>query len=569
MAFSQPYPPTAITYLEYNALVDAMETRFGPGAVGYIKDATQIINSRGNLWDFDPGNVQLAIDDIYSDLGGWIRLPKGKVTETSQWLLDEVYPVHIFGQGMCWHGLDYGTQVEFNLANGIHCIEIDASAPSHFGGIYDMTLYPLAGNRDVIYLDSMSDYHIERIYINQAKRHGINVENTDDSWNLWVKDCLIENTTQSGIRLNGGAGAGVILKSYFLNNYFFANNIDFEIGSLDGVVGKVRFCQFHNNQHFNTVAQGMKFYRRCEDIIVNGPIFYDTGDNAIEIDDDGVANKCTRINFVNGNIHGNAGTPIGIDLKGYTDTVIIDDFQIHDIVGANISKGANVSNILEGFNILDGEVLPITHLHGGMHILGAGPVTVIIDVLNAWHLVPDMISDEVHSMSFEAGQDGTIASVANGGGGEITVTTTNPHNLAEGDFVSLTNTTDYDGVYEVESIGGANIFNVTVAWNVNRTGGWAQGSSLSPDETVTIAAHISISATPGANKTFEFGLFKNGVIQPEWTQSRKFAAADEGNITLVGEEGLTKGDILQFGVMNTTDNTDIVINHLNFVVHVL
>lgn len=569
MAFRQPFPPTAITYTEYNALVDAMETRFGPGAVGEIKDATQIINSRGNLWDFDPGNVQLAINDVYADLGGWIRLPKGKVTETSQWLFDEVYPVHVFGQGMCWHGLNRGTQVEFNLANGIHCIEIDASLASHFGGLYDMTLFPLAGNMDVIYLDSMSDYHIERIYINQAKRHGINVENTLDSWNLWIKDSLIENCTQSGIRLNGGAGAGVILKSYFLNNYFFGNNIDIELGALDGTVGLVRFLQFHNNQHFNTVAQGMKFYRNCQDIIVNAPIFYDTGDNAIEIDDDGVARKCTRINFINGNIHGNAGTPIGIALKGYTDKVLIDDFQIHDVVGANISEGVNTSNILKGFNILEGEGLPITHLHGGMHILGAGPVTVTIDILNAWHLVPDMIADEVHSVSFEVGQDGVITSVADGGGGKITITTPIPHNLIEGDYVSITNTTDYDGLYEVTDIVDGTHFKVTAAWNVNRTGGWAQGSSLSPDETVTIAAHISISAIPGANKIFEFGIFKNGVIQPEWTQSRKFSAADEGNITLVGEEALTKGDILQLGVMNTTDNTDIVINHLNFVMHVL
>ncbi len=94
MAFQKPYPPDPITYNHYNAIIDSLETRFGSGATGFIKDRTQILNTRGNIWNFEPGNVQLAINDVYSDEGGAIWLPKGSVTETQPWILDEVYPVH-------------------------------------------------------------------------------------------------------------------------------------------------------------------------------------------------------------------------------------------------------------------------------------------------------------------------------------------------------------------------------------------------------------------------------------------------------------------------------------------
>ncbi len=42
-------------------------------------------------------------------------------------------------------------------------------------------LYPTAGDMDAVHLDSVSDWHMERIYVNQAKRHGLHVESTGDA----------------------------------------------------------------------------------------------------------------------------------------------------------------------------------------------------------------------------------------------------------------------------------------------------------------------------------------------------------------------------------------------------
>jgi hypothetical protein len=82
LSFAKPYPPDPITYSHYNAVVDALETRFGSGASGFIADRTRIVNSRGNIWDRAAGNIQLALEDVYLDGGGAVWLPKGKITET-------------------------------------------------------------------------------------------------------------------------------------------------------------------------------------------------------------------------------------------------------------------------------------------------------------------------------------------------------------------------------------------------------------------------------------------------------------------------------------------------------
>jgi len=181
VSFEKPYPPDLITYSHYDAIVDALEARFGASAFGYIRDRTCIINTRGNIWDAEPGNTQQAIEDLYSDEGGAVYLPKCMITETQPWRLDEAYPVHIYGAGMCWHNQNRGTMIKFDLADGLNCIDIDAEETIHFGGLYDLTLMGGSGNIDMVHLDGVTDWHMERVYINQAQRHGVQVHSSSDS----------------------------------------------------------------------------------------------------------------------------------------------------------------------------------------------------------------------------------------------------------------------------------------------------------------------------------------------------------------------------------------------------
>jgi hypothetical protein len=146
----------------------------------------------------------------------------------------------------------------------------------------------------------------------------------------------------------GGAGAGTILKSYILNNYFYANSIDIEAGALDDTVGSVKLHQLHINQHFNTTGIGLKLYRKATAITCMGHIFYKTTGDAVDISDDGSGNKCSRINLLGFLIDGDSTTPNGIDLGGYTDHVVIDSGQIYGVTGTAVVEGANTTNITKG-----------------------------------------------------------------------------------------------------------------------------------------------------------------------------------------------------------------------------
>ncbi len=113
-------------------------------------------------------------------------------------------------------------------------------------------------------------------------------------------------------------------------------------------MGQVRLLQFYNNQHFNTVDVGLKMYRCVELVICVGHMFYATGGDAVDIDDDGSQNKCSRINLSNFLIDGQSTTPYGVNLRGYTDHVILDTGQIYGVTGTAIQEGGNTTNITKG-----------------------------------------------------------------------------------------------------------------------------------------------------------------------------------------------------------------------------
>jgi len=110
----------------------------------------------------------------------------------------------------------------------------------------------------------------------------------------------------------------------------------------------VKLLQLHNNQHFNTVSTALKLYRKVFSITCMGHIFYKTGGNAVEIMDDGEANRCSRVNLLGFLIDGDGTTQTGVILDGYTDHVIIDSGQIYGVTGAAITQGLNTTNIQKG-----------------------------------------------------------------------------------------------------------------------------------------------------------------------------------------------------------------------------
>lgn len=67
----------------------------------------------------------------------------------------------------------------------------------------------------------------------------------------------------------------------------------------------------------------------------------------------------------------------------------------------------------------------------------------------------------------------SITAVADGGGGEIDITSAG-HGLLVNDLIDITGSTDYDGTgLLVVGIVSANVFSVVDTFNVTRTGDWA------------------------------------------------------------------------------------------------
>jgi len=101
------------------------------------------------------------------------------------------------------------------------------------------------------------------------------------------------------------------------------SHYDALVDALDGTEGCVKLCQFHNNQHFNTTGVGFKIYRKVQGILVMGHIFYGCGGDAVDVDDDGAGNKCSRINIGPVQIDGQSMTPNGVEHRRLCFSLIV------------------------------------------------------------------------------------------------------------------------------------------------------------------------------------------------------------------------------------------------------
>lgn len=98
----------------------------------------------------------------------------------------------------------------------------------------------------------------------------------------------------------------------------------------------------------------------------------------------------------------------------------------------------------------------------------------------------------------------SITAAANGGGGEVDLTSAN-HGLAPGDLIDITGTTSYNGTdLIVAGIIDANTFSVTDTFVADETGNWAYASNWNNKE--IFKGH----ALPGkADDTAGWQIYKN------------------------------------------------------------
>jgi hypothetical protein len=88
------------------------------------------------------------------------------------------------------------------------------------------------------------------------------------------------------------------------------------------------------------------------------------------------------------------------------------------------------------------------------------------------------------------------------------------------------------------------------------------GSGGEYDLTTSISAQIA-----STNKTFEFAVSINDIIQDKCTIERRFSTNDVGAIPMTCLLNISDGDVIKMEVRNLTDNADITFIHVNFAVH--
>lgn len=156
-----------------------------------------------------------------------------------------------------------------------------------------------------------------------------------------------------------------------------------------------------------------------------------------------------------------------------------------------------------------------------------------------------VVSGDLSSWTFDIGGGGTsfpIASIADAGGGDITVTTTGTHGLAVGDIVSQTNLADsaYVGMFKVLTVPTTTTYTVTAVFTATDTGTMDQPATLTctPIAAGTYAIDYSLSGTTSTNnETFDFEIFNDAVEITGTKRTNKFGTG--GDMRTVAGCGIT------------------------------
>ncbi len=172
-----------------------------------------------------------------------------------------------------------------------------------------------------------------------------------------------------------------------------------------------------------------------------------------------------------------------------------------------------------------------------------------------------------------AGVSFPIASIADAGGGDITVTTTGSHLLAIGDIISQTNLTNaaYEGVFDVLTVPGATTYTVTAAWGATDTG--------TMDQCAYIQAPVggggkydlkwSASATSASsNETFDFVIYVDAAVVLKTEDRRKFGtASDFGSFGGNGFTTIADGEKVVFVLNNNGSAANVTFRQLTVGAH--
>lgn len=186
-----------------------------------------------------------------------------------------------------------------------------------------------------------------------------------------------------------------------------------------------------------------------------------------------------------------------------------------------------------------------------------------------------MISNLLNSWTFDIGGAGIsfpIASIADAGSGDITVTTTGTHGLAIGDIISQSNLANaaYVGFFIIKTVPTTTTYTVTAVFTATGTGTMDQAATLDVISIATGDYKVTwqASATSATNnETFDFFLHKNDILITGSETRRKFGTGgDFGSFGGQALVNVVSGDKILFALANQSSAGNITIRDFSLIV---
>ena len=200
----------------------------------------------------------------------------------------------------------------------------------------------------------------------------------------------------------------------------------------------------------------------------------------------------------------------------------------------------------------------------------------VVDTADALHLLSltEITAGDLDGWTYEDGTrgDDITAYATSDTGARTKVTTTAAHNLAAGDYISITGTTNYNDVYEVMEVVDANNFTINKAWDTNddATGTYNRGGTLTAGAGAAGGYKVSwgVTMTPATNgHIFTGGYVVNGVLCEKCRARDKLGtAADyspQGQDAFRVGTPIAAGDKVQFVFRNVGGTGNFTIRHGN------
>jgi len=264
-------------------------------------------------------------------------------------------PVHIRGEGISYGGSNQGkkgTVIQFDSitnATEIYLFEFyqsDYTKHLYFASIEDICLDANRAENDKswpLYIHGqVSDLFFEKVWFKEGGYGGIRIYATTDEavWNLWFRDCLIENNDGAGISISTSTPALPIQRIHILDAHFYDNWDDIvtwgDAGEIRDII--IRGCTSELTDRNGFVFEEGEGITVVQNHIIDaGAASSDTYD-AIYVEN---ANNITIVANELGN-YDTSNTRYGINLNGTCSEVKIAFNNIGECVSGEIHVGPNV-----------------------------------------------------------------------------------------------------------------------------------------------------------------------------------------------------------------------------------